>query len=207
MQNIVAVLFKNESEGYQAITELRNEAITEKYAAFQVALIKREGASLTLCDSFDSGVQAGGGVALGGLMGSFLGILGGPLGVILMGTYGMITGSLAGSLASADGAALLETAAEKLMDGEIALVALVEEQEEAQLDAKFEKYDAEIARFDAAVIAAELEEAEKVEAEMQRMARMELRKVRLAEHHQKVEEKRAKLDEDFANYKQQFGTV
>ena len=204
MQNIIAVLFKNESEGFQAITELRQAPVTDKYAALQVALVKRQGQEFTLCDSFDSGIQPGGGVVLGGLMGSLLGILGGPIGVLLMGAYGALAGSLAGNLASADGGALLETAAQKLMDGEVALIALVEEQEEAELDAKFAKFNAEVARFDAAVIAAELDEAERMQAEMQRMTLIELRKVKKDEHKKKVEEKRAQLDEDFANFKQQF---
>ena len=204
MQNIIAVVFKTESEGYQAITELRNEAMTDKYAILQMGLIKRENQAITLCDSFESGIQTGGNAALGGVVGSLLGILGGPIGVILMGAYGALAGGLAGTAEAAEGSAMLELVANKLMDGEVAVVALADETDEAALDAKFKKFDAEVARFDAAVVAAELDEAVKVEAEMQRIARMELRKVRLAEHHQKVEEKRAKLDDDLANFKTQF---
>ena len=205
MQNVVAVIFRNESEGFQAITELRNEPVTEKYAILQAALIKRQGGELTLCDSFDSRIQSGEKALVGGMMGTLLGVLGGPIGVILMGSYGALAGSMAGKADAAEGAAMLELVAGKLLDGELAMVALVDEAQEVDLDEKLVKFnDIEIARFDAAVVAAELEEAEKMQLEMLRQTRMQLRKVALEEHRQKVEAKRAELDDDFATFKQQF---
>ena len=97
MQNIVAVLFRNESEGFQAITELRQAAATDTYTILQMALIRRQGRAVSVCDSFDSGIQTGNNVMIGGLTGALIGILGGPVGVLLMGSYGMLAGSLAGS--------------------------------------------------------------------------------------------------------------
>lgn len=205
MQNVVAVLFRNESEGYQAITEFRNAPVTEKYAILQAALIKRQGGELTVCDSFDSRIQKSEKVVTGGLMGSLLGILGGPIGVILMGSYGALAGSLAGQADTAEGAAMLEIVAGKLLDGETAMVALVDEAEEVDLDEKLVKFnDIEIARFDAAVVAAELEEAEKMQLEMLRQTRRQLREVKFGPQKKAIEEKRAVLDEDFATFKQQF---
>ena len=43
MQNILAALFEKESEGFQAITELRQNPIADKYAILQMGLVKREG--------------------------------------------------------------------------------------------------------------------------------------------------------------------
>lgn len=205
MQNVVAVLFRNESEGYQAITELRNEPVKENYAILQAALIKRQGGELTLCDSFDSRIQSSEKTMVGGLMGTLLGVLGGPIGVILMGSYGALAGSLAGKADTAEGAAMLELVANKLLDGELAMVALVDEAEELDLDEKLVKFNnIEIARFDAAVVAAELEEAEKMQLEMLRQTRRQLREVKYGPQKKAIEEKRAILDEDFANFKQQF---
>ena len=52
-------------------------------------------------------------------------------------------------------AAMIEKVAGKLIEGENALIILAEENDEADLDGRLSKYDAEIARFDAAVIAAD----------------------------------------------------
>ena len=201
MQNIVAVLFRNESEGYQAITELRQAAATDRYTILQMALIKRQGQTVSVCDSFDSGIQTGNNVMIGGLTGALIGILGGPVGVLLMGSYGMLAGSLTGSAEAMDNAALIEMVSSKLLDGEIALIALAEEASEAELDARLGKFDVEIARFDAAVVAEEVEEAQKIQKEMDKMARKELREVKKAERKKNIEEKRAKISADFAAFK------
>ena len=201
MQNIVAVLFRNESEGFQAITELRQAAVADKYTILQMALIKRQGQSISVCDSFDSGIQTGNNVMIGGLTGALIGILGGPIGVLLMGSYGMLAGSLTGSAEAMDNAALIEMVSSKLLDGETALIALAEEAGEADLDARLGKFDVEIARFDAAVVAEEVEEAQKIQKEMDKMARKELREVKKAERKKNIEEKRAKISADFAAFK------
>ena len=201
MQNILAVLFKNESEGYQAITELRQIPVTDTCAIFQMVLIKRQGQTISVSDSYDSGIQAGNNAMVGGLVGGLIGILGGPIGVLLMGSYGMLAGSLAGSAEALDGAAMIEMVSGKLLDGEVALVALTEEANEAELDARLRKFDVEIARFDAAVVVEEVEEAQKMQKEMDKQARRQLREVKKAERKKNVEEKRAKIAADFDAFK------
>jgi hypothetical protein len=69
MQNILAALFEKESEGFQAITELRQNPVADKYAILQMGLVKREGDKIRILDSFDSGKHEGEGAALGGLLG------------------------------------------------------------------------------------------------------------------------------------------
>ncbi len=43
MQNVVAAVFDVESEGYQAITSLKKDAVKKSYTILQMALVKREG--------------------------------------------------------------------------------------------------------------------------------------------------------------------
>lgn len=197
MNNVLAVLFKNESEGFQAMTELRQNAVTEEYAVLQMALVKREGKDFVVKDTFGSGIKTGEGMAVGGLLGAFLGILGGPLGVLLMGSYGAMVGGIAGSVENVDNAAMIEAVAEKLQDGEAALIAVAEEKEEAILDAEFGKYETTIMRFDAGVVAQEVEEAEKIQKEMEKQARRELRAVRNEEFKSKIQESQKMLEEEF----------
>ncbi len=204
MQNVLAAVFEIESEGYQAITTLRQNPVADNYAILQMALIKRVGKTVSVCDSFNSGISTNDDSLRGGLVGSMLGILGGPIGVLLMGSAGALTGSLVDTSDAISGASLVETVANKMVDGTVALVAVVEEDSEAALDAKLGKFKAEILRFDAAVIAEEVEEAERLQKEMERQARAQLRATKKEEYKKSIEEKRTKLAADFEAFKARF---
>ena len=200
MQNIIATIFKAENDGYQAITQLRQQAVTQDYAILQGALIRRSGQEFTVLDAFTSGIRTEGGAAVGGVLGSLIGILGGPLGVLLMGSYGALMGRTVGTADTLDDAALLEHVAGKLMDGEVALILLAEEKDEADLDGRLAKFQAETARFDAAVIAQELEKAEEIQAVMAKDALEQIRKQEEKEFQDKVEEKRNKMEAEFNDF-------
>lgn len=204
MQNILAAVFEVESEGYQAITTLGREPVAEKAAILQMALIKRDGQGISVCDSFDSGVRTSDDTLIGGLVGSMLGILGGPIGMLLMGSYGALAGSVVDAADAVSGGSLIEAVANKIQEGTVALVALVDEDDESVLDSRLSGYRAEILRFDAAVIAGQVEEAQKMQREMQRQAREQLRSEKKADFQKMVEEKKAKLNEEFIAFKEKF---
>ncbi len=204
MQNILAAIFEVESEGYQAITSLGKNPVSEKGTILQMALIKREGKGITICDSFDSGVHTSDDTIMGGLVGSMLGILGGPIGMLLMGSYGAMAGSIVDTADAVGSESLIEAVAAKLQDGTTALVALVDENDETELDNKLSVYKTEILRFDAAVIAGQVEEAQLMQREMQRQAREQLRVEKRADFQKTIEEKRAKLNADFEAFKAKF---
>ncbi|MCR4924525.1 MAG: hypothetical protein K5931_11010 [Lachnospiraceae bacterium] len=170
MQNILVTIFNVESEGFQAITTLSKKAVTNDYAIMDMVLVKKEGANLTVCDSFSSGINTTDDTAAGGLVGSLLGILGGPVGVLLCGTAGALGGSILDTKDAADNVSMLEMAASKLQDKETALMILADETNEAGLDLETEKFNSLTMRFDAAVIAAEVDEAIKMQKEMERQA-------------------------------------
>ena len=204
MQNIVAVIFKTESEGFQAITELRQAPVTDKCAVMQMALVKRTEQGYVLCDGYDAGIVTTGNAMLGGLLGGLVGILGGPIGVLLMGSAGALAGSMAGTADSLDMASLLETVAAKMVEGEIALIALAEEKDETELDEKLGRFQTTIARFDAAAIAEEVEEAQKLQLEADRQALAELRKIKIEDRKARIEAKREKINAGFEEYYKMF---
>lgn len=204
MQNILAALFEIESEGFQALTTLSKSPVTDKATILQMALVKREAQTITVCDSFNSGIRTNDDTLLGGLLGGLLGVLGGPIGVLLMGSYGALAGSVVDAGDSLEDTSLMEAVAGKLQEGTVALIALVDEEDEAVLDDKLSSFKAEILRFDAAAIAEQVEEAQQMQREMARQARMQLRESRKADFQKKVEEKRAKLSADFAEFKAKF---
>ncbi len=204
MQNVLAVIFNEESQGFQAMTQLRQLPSTEKAAILQMVLVKSQDKKLNVCDSYDSGLNTTDDMILGGLIGSLVGVLGGPLGVLLMGSYGLLAGSLFDEEDALDSQAMIATVADKMVDGEVALIALVNEEDESVLDEQLKAFDAQIIRFDAAVVADEIEQAQEMEKEMARQARADMKKAKKAERQEKIEEKRAKISADWEAFKAKF---
>lgn len=192
-QNIFAAIFDVESEAYQAFSELKQNPVNEKSLLSQVALIKRENGAINVLDAFDTGAATLNDTAIGGLVGAFLGILGGPIGVLLGGSYGALVGSVVDSGDAIGQASLIEQIAGKMEDGDIVLVGLAAEDDESILDEKLSKFKVTIMRYDAIAVAEEVAEAEAVEAEMARQARASMRKEKRAEFKEKAAARRAEL--------------
>ena len=203
-QNIVVSLFKVESEAYQALTQLKQYPGDEKSYVSAAALVKKENGSLSILDAFDTGTNTADDMAIGGLVGALFGILGGPIGVLLGGSYGALIGSAVDADDALLNASMLEQIAGKAVDGDVGIIALAFEEDEAILDQKLSRFDTTIARFDAADVAAEVEEARMLEDEMARQARKELRDEKKAERKDKRDEKKAKLSAEWEGFKARF---
>jgi len=140
MENIVVSIFRVESEAFQAFSELKQFGQTENTKLAQVSIVKAEDGIIKVKDSFDLMNSLGSDYFDGGLIGSLIGILGGPLGVL----FGFVAGGTIGASISLDKelakSALITTVSEKLTNGEVAIIALVQENDESVLNAIFEKY-------------------------------------------------------------------
>ena len=197
-ENLVVSIFEVESEAYQAMTILKQSPILEDTFVKQAVLVKKDGDDIKDLDYFDTGADTMDGFALGGMLGALVGVLGGPIGVLLGASYGMLAGGSVDALDALDNASLIEQIIDKLQDGEVAIIALVNEEDESILDKSLENYKTITARFDAAVVAAEVEEAMETEKELERQARAALRKEKSDEFKSKVEKHRAKLKAFFS---------
>ena len=80
---------------------------------------------------------------------------------------------------------------------EVAIIALVQENDESVLNAIFEKYQVDIARWDVATVAAEIESALKIQEDLEHQAKARL----IAD---KKEARREKFDKLKANIKEKF---
>ena len=196
-QNVVVAVFKVESEGFQALTELRQAAGGDTYVVSAAALIKKAGGVCTYLDGFDTGLNTRNDAIIGGLIGMTVGILAGPLGILLGGSYGALVGATVDAGDAAFGASMLDQIADKLDDGMVALVALTGETSEGALDEKLSRFDAVVARFDAEAVAEEVDKAYEKQAELARQARADLRK-------EKKEEAKAKLEENKEIFREGF---
>ena len=190
MRNVVLSVFAVESEAYQAFAELRQAPSGDGYIVAEAALLKNEAGRVSAIDGFAIDGKTSDDTATGMVVGALVGILGGPFGVLL----GAGIGALAGSAIDADDAvdtlSAIEVVANKLFEGEIAVVALVDENEPA-FDAAFQKYETTIVRYDAADIADEVGRAREIQGAIADQAREELRaerkEKRAARHEERAE--------------------
>ena len=200
MENIVVSIFRVESEAFQAFSELKQFGQTENTKLAQVSIVKAEDGIIKVKDSFDLMNSLGSDYFDGGLIGSLIGILGGPLGVL----FGFVAGGTIGASISLDKelakSALITTVSEKLTNGEVAIIALVQENDESVLNAIFEKYQVDIARWDVATVAAEIESALKIQIDLEHQAKARL----IAD---KKEARREKFDKLKANIKEKFSKI
>ena len=203
-QSIVVSLFEVESEAYQAMTQLKQNPGDENSFVSAAALVKKENDRIQTLDAFDSGAHTTDDTAIGGLMGAMFGVLGGPIGVLLGGSYGMLLGSAVDAGDALTGVSLLEQIEKKLEVGDVAILALAFEEDETVLDQKLSGFKTTIARYEAEVVAAEVEEAQMMEKEMARLARKELRDEKKATRKEKMAQKKEKLSAEWEEFKGKF---
>lgn len=201
MENVVTAIFDVESEAYKAFAEIRQQPFGEGYSVAEASLLKREGDAITVADVFDASGVTSDDTAAGVVIGSLVGILGGPLGVILGASAGALIGSAYDSADAVDSASMLEITAAKLYDGEVAIVALVQEDEPA-FDAAFEGYKTTIVRHFAVDVIDEVDRAREATAEFENQLREDLRAERKTEKAEKREARKEKVKARFDSIKE-----
>lgn len=197
-ENILIVSFEVESEAYQAFSQLKKYPHGSGYFASSAGILKKKNGHISSDEAFDTGVQTRDDTAKGGLIGSLIGILGGPLGVLLGGSMGALIGSGKDASDAADNASLIEQVSEEIHENGTAIVALVQEDDYLAIDRLFADFRVVITRRDAAEVAAEIEEAQKIQKEMEKEARKKLREEKKAEKAQKIEAKRQEIRDHFS---------
>lgn len=197
MEQVVTVVFKVESEAYQAFSQLKRDMTNHSYIITQMMLVKKENGLIIPCETSDSGITTTDDTLKGGLIGMLAGVLGGPLGML----FGSSTGALIGFIKDAGDAEKIVSMAEQvsraLKEGDTALIALVREENPELLDGRFQSFETTILRQDAAVVAQEIEEAKELQKEIEKAADLKAREMKKADRKQKIEEKRVQIQAEF----------
>lgn len=186
--NFVIVGFEESANAYKALSVLRGAA-AEGRITIAAAVIGERGAdgSLRLAEGEDAVI--GSATVGGGLIGMAVGILGGPLGMLL----GWGAGSLIGGFADADRVDLSETAigelSGRLPAGITAILAEVEEYATEVLDGVVSPLGGQVLRLEADQVLGELEAAEAAAIAADREAARVLRQERGQERKQKWEDR------------------
>ena len=194
MDKIISVIFKVESEGYQAMTELKQNPADDTYTVPEAVLIKKEGGSIVTLDSFDTGIETTDDLLKGELIGSLIGILGGPMGMLLGGSIGALTGSAIDLGDALQNESLIERVSEQIMDGEVVLIALAEEEKAGTVANMFAKFDASVVENDVAEVEEEIRLADQTQRELEAEARAKLRESKKAEIKQNLADTKAKIE-------------
>ncbi len=206
MENIVVAVFPVESQVYQAFSKIKDgNTPMAGYFVSQMAIVQRTGFQLQTKDSYDTGIDTTNDTFAGGLLGALFGVLGGPVGILLGGSIGTLIGGSIDLDDANTNDTMIQKVSHTLANGETALVAFVQEQDDRYFDDMLHTFtDVTITRWDAAVLEQEIETARELEAEFERNTRKLLRKEKAQEHKAKIEERRTKIKDDFSKLKEKI---
>ncbi len=197
MENVVTAVFAVENEAYRAFSEVKNNMISQSCVIAQLALIKNQNGRIVVADGADSGVTTTDDTRVGGLVGLIVGVLGGPLGMLFGGAMGSLIGRVKDADDARQGLSMIEQVSARLEDGDVALVALAQETDGKMLDSLLSPYQTAITRYDAAVVAAEVEDAMNLQKELAKEARKKMREAKKAEIRERIVAKGEALKEEF----------
>ena len=155
MADVLTVVFNVESEAYQAFSELKAFKQDQKTQIAQIALVKNENGKIAIKDSVDFDDSSHEYATIGGIVGVIIGY-----------GIGSLAGAASGSMNDANDDSLIEEVTTKLLDGDVAVIALVHEEDESVLNHVFAPYKTNIMRWDAVALAREVELAGQVQDEL-----------------------------------------
>jgi uncharacterized membrane protein len=198
--NVLVVTFgedpENDKNAYQALTDLKqlDSQGQTKIAGAAVVTRDLDGHLDVKSELGDNSYQ---GTATGGMIGLLVGIIGGPLGVLLGGSYGLLVGSLFDMDDVETTESDLADISKQVRPTRTALLAQVTEQSPEVIDTAMAKLGGEVMRRSVADVEEEVAAAQEAERKAKREARKELHKARVEKSkenaHAKVEELKSKL--------------
>jgi uncharacterized membrane protein len=171
--NVISVSFDPDTNAYAALTTLKGLDSQKRLKVEAAAVIERgDDGRILVKDRVDSDEFAG--TAGGGLLGLMIGIIGGPLGVLVGGTYGLMAGSLLDLDAAERSESALGQMAASVRPGHTALVAQVTEPGAEVIDTAMERLGGNVLRRSTDDVEVEIAAAEKAQREAKREATEEL---------------------------------
>ena len=181
--NVIAVSFEDDANAYEALTTLKELESQERVGVQEaVVVVRDEEGQIVEKDSTESMFM--GGTASGGLIGLLIGIIGGPFGMLIGGTSGLLAGSLFDVYDVDETESALGAISSSVKPGTTSLLAVVTEQSPEVIDATMSQLGGTVLRRSVADVQAEIASAE----EAQRKAKWEARKelVRGHQEHDKA---------------------
>jgi uncharacterized membrane protein len=199
VDNVVVVGFKENSKAYEGLSALRTLSDQKQLTAPSAAVVERDqNGTLQIKDSFDT--ETGVATAGGGFVGMLLGVIAGPLGMVLGLTGGALAGGSFELRRSDEQDEVLTQLNTAINPGHTVLVAQVNEPTLDVLDKAMANLDGIVLRRSEADVLAELEAAEDAAQAAQTAARKAIREQKKAEMKEKREERIAALKAKFSRH-------
>ncbi|HUO71013.1 MAG TPA: DUF1269 domain-containing protein [Solirubrobacteraceae bacterium] len=196
-ENVVAVSFSEHSNAYEALNRLKELDGTDEVSVRGAAVVIR-GEDGKVVTKEQIGDESWTGTASGGLIGLLIGVLGGPLGIIVGGASGVLVGSLFDEDDMDETESALADISKSVRVGTPALLADVIEENPVAIDAAMANLGGTVLRRSAGDVQAEVAAAEEAQREAKKKARKELRDARHKKHKEEIDAKvadlKAKLD-------------
>jgi uncharacterized membrane protein len=194
VENVVVVRFGEPSEAYQALSVLKECDAEGRIGLESAAVVERTAdGQLRIPEDTDNVGPVG--MASGSLIGMLIGVLGGPVGVLI----GWGAGALMGGAFDLDRAETSDEAlgvlGRAIPQGSTAVIASVREPAVEVIDGEMKKLGGEVTRKPAADVMDELESAEDAAAAASREARRTVRQKRKVEMKASYDERVGKLKE------------
>ena len=195
-ENVIAVTFAEDSNAYEALTQLKELDSQGQVHLAAAAVVAREedGYVETKDEVADSSYVGTVGV---GFLGLLVGIVGGPFGVLIGGATGVLIGSLFDIHDADETESALSDISKSVEVGRTSLLAEVTEPSTDVVDTAMKRLGGHVLRHSRDYVEAEIAATEKAQREAKRKARKQLLKSRHHRHmdeiHAKIEELKAKL--------------
>jgi uncharacterized membrane protein len=196
-EKVLAVSFSEHSSAYEALSRLKELDAKGEVSVRGAAVVVREedGKLVTKEEIQDSAWE---GTASGGLIGLLVGVLGGPLGVLIGGASGVLVGSLFDMDDDDATDSALADIGKSVRVGPPSLLADVLEENPAAIDAVMANLRGTVLRRSGPEVRAEIAAAEEAQREAKKKARKELREARKKKQKDEIdanlETLKAKLD-------------
>jgi uncharacterized membrane protein len=191
--DVIAVNFKEDDEAHAALARLKDLDSDKQIDLRSAAVVTRD-ASGRVIQKEQAGSEEWAGTATGGIIGLLIGILGGPLGVLIGGATGLLVGSLF-DLDDADDTNSVLAAFSKSVrpDHNTLLAELKEPSDHEVVDAVMAARSGAVLRRDVHDVEAEIAAAEEAQREAKKQARKRLMEERQDKQKSAVEAKIAEL--------------
>lgn len=201
MKNVIAVTFSDETKTYEVLSDLKLKGGDS--TIISAGIMKNENNNLVIKDGFVMGDEDFSyDWAIGGLLGGLVGILGGPIGILLGASLGGLTGALVDREEADDEQDILTNFASKTANNTLTLIALVNEEDEAELDSFFSQYDTtSITRESFVSVQAEVYKAEALQGELAKETRKKMREDKMETWKSKAEEKQKEIREKLDSFR------
>jgi uncharacterized membrane protein len=199
--NVIAVSFEEDSNAYEALTNLKELESQGQIGIRGAAVVSRDETG-TVLEKDEVGDNSLVGTATGGIVGLLIGILGGPFGVLIGGATGLLIGSLFDGSDDDETESVLAEISKSIRVGHDALLAEVSEQSPEVIDTAMTRLGGTVLRRPAGDVEAEVAAAENAQREAKRKARKELLHARHEKHLHQIREKIAELMAKLHRHKQ-----